>query len=102
VSGGAGDRTSFVRGVREARRRYKGPFSGAHVCALLSEEGYVVANDGDEEAFRLYRKDGCKTVPVNESWTGIYDDDPIFNCLRRDLDLTRGKLRTRLNQIRGN
>lgn len=91
---------SFVQRVRDARQRYRGPFTGADVCALLTEEGYEVANDGEEGAFRIYRRQGCKPVPVDVDWPQIYDDDPIFRCLRRDLGLSRPKLRTRLNQMR--
>lgn len=99
MSGGAGDR-SFVQRVRDARRRYRGPFTGADVCALLVEEGYEVANDGDSRAFRIYQRNGCKPVPVDAGWPQIYDDDAIFRCLRRDLGFSRAQLRTRLNQVR--
>lgn len=101
MSGGAGDR-SFVQRVREARRRYRGPFTGADICALLVEEGYEIANDGDGDngAFRLYWRVGSRPVPVDADWSTVYDNDPIFRCLRRDLGFSRAKLRTRLNQVR--
>jgi hypothetical protein len=48
----------------------------------------------------MYRRVGCKPVPVDVDWAEVYDDDPIFRCLRRDLGLSRSQLRTRLNQVR--
>lgn len=100
MASGANDRRGFVQRIREARGAYRGPFSGEHVRQVVDAAGYSPMNDGEERAFVMFMKSGRKPVPINPSWQSIYCDDPVFNCLRRDLGLSRGTLRTRLNQAR--
>lgn len=100
MSSGANDRRGFAQRVKRARRAYRGPFTGAHVRKVVEDEGYeAVPVDGDE-SFLVYRKDGCQPVPVNAGWEAIWDDDPTFRCLQRDLGLSRSKLAARLNRVR--
>jgi hypothetical protein len=100
VSSGANDRHGFVQRIKEARRAYRGPFTGAHVQKVVEGEGYEAVGVDENESFLIYRKDGCKLVPVNIDWEAIWDDDPTFRCIQRDLGFSRPKLRTRLNQAR--
>lgn len=99
MGSGANDRRGFVQRIREARHESRGPFTGAHVCRVVEEEGYR-AIEVDDESFLIYRKEGCKPVPVNRDWRLIWDRDPTFLCLQRDLGLSRSRLRTRLNEAR--
>lgn len=66
----------------------------------LEEDGYESAYDNDPDEFRVYVKAGCNNVPVNPNWTEIYDDDPIFRVIRRDLGVGRRELLARLNRAR--
>jgi hypothetical protein len=100
LASGANDRRGFAHRIRDARRAYRGPFCGADVKKVVEDEGYEAVQVDEEESFLVYRKDGCKPVAVNGSWEAIYDDDPTFRCLRRDLGFSRSKLRTRLNEAR--
>ena len=97
---GANDRRGLGRRIRDARRAYRGPFSGLDVKAVLEEEGYKAVDVDEADSFLIFQKDGCKPVPINVEWTGIYDDHAIFRCIRRDLGFTRSQLRIRLNQAR--
>lgn len=90
----------FVHRVRAARRAYRGPFNGADVQSVVEGQGYRSAYKRDENSFLVFVKDGALPIPVNPSWTGIWDDDPTFRCLRRDLGFSRSKLRTKLNEAR--
>lgn len=100
MSSGANDRRGIVQRIQEARSAYGGPFTGVHVQRVLVGAGYTPAYDEDADTFLVFVKEGCQPVPVNPGWDGIRDDDPTFRCLRRDLGLSRGKLRTLLNQAR--
>ena len=100
MSSSANDRRGLVQRVKGARRAYRGPFTGAHVRKVVEDEGYTVVPVDDGESFLMYRKDGCQPVPVNARWEAIWDDDPTFRCLRRDLGFSRSKLSTRLNRVR--
>jgi hypothetical protein len=101
VSRGADDRRGFVQRIWDARQAYKGPFTGEHVEKAVLAAGYALSYEPDGEGtFLIFRKDGCRPIPVNPAWDWIWDDDPIFRCLQRDLGLSRGKLRTRLNEAR--
>jgi hypothetical protein len=100
VASGANDRRAFVQRILEARQAYQGPFCGADVKKVVEEEGYETVQVDESDSFLMYRKDGRKPVPVNGSWDAIYDDDPTFRCLQRDLGFSRSKLRTRLNEAR--
>lgn len=100
MSSGVNDRRGIVPRVREARRAYRGPFTGEHVKEVVTEAGYAPAYEDDGDAFLVFVKDGCRPIPVNPDWDEIWDNDPTFRCLRRDLGLSRGKLRTRLNEAR--
>ena len=57
---GSDARSGFVQRVLQARHSYRGPFCGADVCKLVNDEGFALANDGEDEAFHLYVKPGCK------------------------------------------
>jgi hypothetical protein len=100
LSSGANDRRGFAQRIKEARRAYRGPFTGAHVQTVVEGEGYEAVTVDGSGSFLIYQKDGCKPVPVNADWEAIWDDDPTFRCLQRDLGFSRSKLRTRLNQVR--
>ncbi len=100
MGSGANDHPGFVQRIREARRQSRGPFTGTHVCLVLEEEGYEAIESDDHEAFLVYRKDGCRPVPVNRDWRLVWDRDPTFRCLEKDLGLSRSQLRTRLNEAR--
>lgn len=100
MASGANDRRGIVRRVREARRAYRGPFTGKHVQRVVAEAGYATAYTNEQDEFLIFVKKGCRPVPVNPNWDAIWDDDPTFRCLRRDLGFSRGELRTRLNQAR--
>lgn len=100
MSSGANDRGGIVRRIREARRAYKGPFTGEHVEKVVSDAGYTTAYENDGDTFLVFTKRGCRPIPVNPAWSAIWDDDPTFRCLQRDLGFSRGKLRTHLNQAR--
>jgi hypothetical protein len=67
---------------------------------VVSNAGYQAIYRGDGDAFGLFQKAGCRPVPVNPDWTAIWDDDPVFRCLQRDLGLSRRRLLTSLNQAR--
>lgn len=97
---GANDRRGIARRIREARQAYKGPFTGEHVEQVVSEAGYTQAYDDEDGAFRVFKKTGCRPISINPSWAEIWDDDPTFRCLQRDLGFSRSKLRTCLNQAR--
>lgn len=97
---GTSDRRGFVQRVRDARRVYKGPFSGEHVEKVVVESGYRLANEGDVDAFRVFQKDGCRPIPINPGWAEIWVGDPVFRYLQRDLDLSRQQLLILLNQAR--
>jgi hypothetical protein len=100
VPSGANDRRGIVRRIREARLAYKGPFTGKHVEKVVSDAGYTQAYGDDDDAFEVFKKPGCRPIPINPSWSDIWDDDPTFRCLQRDLGFSRGKLRICLNQAR--
>jgi hypothetical protein len=100
VASGANDRRGVAQRIRDARQAYRGPFTGEHVEQVVSGAGYGSAYDGDDDAFRVFRKDGCRPIPVNPDWTAIWDDDPIFRTIQRDLGFSRGTLRMLLNQAR--
>jgi hypothetical protein len=100
VASGANDHRGIVHRVREARRAYRGPFTGKDVQKVVSNAGYSPAYETDAAEFLIFVKAGRRPVPVNPNWEAIWDDDPIFRCLRRDLGFSRGKLRTYLNQAR--
>lgn len=99
MSSGPNDRRGFVQRVRDARLAYKGPFTGQHVEEVVLAAGYGRDEPG-EDALLIFHKNGRRPVPVNPAWDWIWDDDPIFRCLQRDLGLTRGGLRIRLNEAR--
>jgi hypothetical protein len=92
VLSGANDHRGIVRRVREARRAYRGPFTGEEVQRVVSAAGYTRPYEAGEDEFLIFEKDGCRPVPINPNWDEIWDDDPIFRCLRRDLGMSRGKL----------
>jgi hypothetical protein len=100
VESGSNDRHGFVQRILEARRQSRGPFTGAHVCQVVEDEGYTAVEVEDGNSFAIYRKEGCKPVPVNPDWRFIWDRDPTFLCLQRDLGFSRSRLRTRLNEAR--
>jgi hypothetical protein len=100
LASGANDRRGLVQRIKDARRAYRGPFTGADVQKVLEEEGYESAEVDDDESFLVFRKNGRRPVPLNTSWAAIYDDDPTFRCLRRDLGFSRSTLRIRLNRAR--
>jgi hypothetical protein len=99
-SGGSSDRRGMLQRLREARSAYKGPFTGRHVRELLEGGGYASLNFGEPESLVIYQKDGCQPVPFDVDCPAIYFGDATFECLRRDLGMTRATLRTRLNQVR--
>lgn|GEM_PF-4028604 len=98
MASGANGR-GLVQRVKDARRAYRGPFSGLDIEQVVRDAGYLPAFE-EEEAFLIFRKAGCKPIPVNPEWREIWDDDPIFRCLQRDLKISRAKLCIRLNQAR--
>lgn len=101
MASGANDRRGLVHRLREARQAYRGPFCGADVRRVVEGAGYEATDvDDGTTSFLIYRKDGCAPVPVNTSWDVIYDDDPTFRCLRRDLKMSRSELRMLLNKAR--
>lgn len=97
---GADDRRGFVRRIRDARNAYKGPFTGAHVRKVVEDAGYNPANDEEKDAFLIFVKPGCGPIPVNPNWDGVWEDDPIFKCLRRDLRMSGRLLLMNLNRAR--
>jgi hypothetical protein len=101
-SAGSSDRRGrgMLRLLRRARADYDGPFTGQHVRELLEADGYEAMNFGEPEALAIFRKPDCHPVPIDVDCPAIYTGDPTFECLRRDLGLSRSALRTRLNQIR--
>lgn len=101
MASGANDRRGLVQRIRDARRAYRGPFTGQHFVDVVSDADYAPAyDDGDGDAFLVFKKPGCRPIPINPDWDAIWDDDPIFRCLQRDLGLSRGELRIRLNRAR--
>lgn len=100
MTSGANDRRSIVHRVREARRAYRGPFTCEHIRKVLADAGYEPAHAHEADEFLVFVKHGCRPIPVNPTWKEIWDDDPIFRCLRRDLGFSPGRLRTHLNQAR--
>lgn len=100
MASGANDRRGLVQRLREARMAYRGPFCGADVRKVVEDAGYESTEADEDDSFLMYRKDGCKPVPVNARWDTIYDDDPTFRCLRRDLGMSRAELRMLLNKAR--
>lgn len=100
MASGANDRRGLVQSIREARRAYRGPFNGADIRIAVEGEGYEALNVDEDESFLVYRKDGCKPIPVNADWEAVWDNDPTFRCLQRDLGLSRSRLLRRLNEAR--
>lgn len=100
MSSTGADRRGLAQRIEEARHAYRGPFTGTHIQALLENLGYVRADEEDREAFLVFKKDGCRLVPINPAWETVRDNDPIFRCLQRDLGMNRWQLRLRLNQMR--
>lgn len=94
------DHRGFVFRVLEAKMAYKGPFTGRHVEAVLLEAGYSSAFEHDDDSLLIFAKEGCMPVPLNSDWDEMYDNHPTFRCLCRDLGMSRGQLRTRLNEVR--
>lgn len=100
MASGAKDRRGLVQRLREARDSYRGPFSGEHVQAVVEDQGYEALEVNSDESFLVYRRDGRRPIPVNVDWQGIWDNDPTFRCIQRDLGMSRSTLRTRLNEAR--
>jgi hypothetical protein len=100
-SNGADDRRGLVRGIRDARNAYKGPFTGAHVRKVIEDEGYEAVADEDKDEFLIFVKPGCAPIPVNPNWDQVWENDPVFKCLRRDLRMSHRLLLTNLNRARG-
>lgn len=96
----ADGRPGLVRRIRDARSAYKGPFAGAHVRKVVENAGYELAYPEDPEAFLVFKKAGRQAIAVNPSWDEIWDGDPIFRCLQRDLGISHWELRMNLNQAR--
>lgn len=61
--------------------------------------GYT-AKGGEHGEFLEYSRDGCRGIPVNPDWDSIWADDPIFNCIRRDLGTSKRKLLEALNRAK--
>ena len=60
---------------------------------VLREQGYTAEERSDRDEMLIFtRPDRSRVVPVDPEWQGIRADDPIFNCLRRDLDVSAGRL----------
>ncbi len=99
MAGGANDRRGIAQRIRDARQAYRGPFTGEHVERVVSEAGYRPVDEANEDTFRIFRKNGF-LIPVNPDWRTIWDNDPTFRCLQRDLGISRRTLLTLLNQAR--
>lgn len=67
---------------------------------MLEDDGYLPAFEEEPEAFLVFGKKGHKSIPVNPEWEAIWDGDPIFRCLCRDLGRSRRNLLISLNQVR--
>ncbi len=100
MASGANDRRGLVQRIRDARHAYKGPFTGKDVVQVVSGADYAPVYEDGSDAFLVFKKPGCRPIPINPDWDAIWDDDPIFRCLQRDLGLSRAELRIRLNQAR--
>jgi hypothetical protein len=98
---GVDDRRGFVRRIQDARKAYKGPFTGAHVCEVVEDAGYKATNEANDDEFLIFVKEGQRAIPVNPSWESIWADDPIFKCISRDLGHSQRKLLMGLNRARG-
>jgi hypothetical protein len=71
----------------------RGPFDGAMVVALLEAQGWTPEQPTRSDEFQIWRLMGGETrVPVNPDWREFWEDDPIFRCLCRDLDLSADEL----------
>jgi hypothetical protein len=46
----------------------------------------------------LEHADG-RTTYINPSWDSIWANDPVFNCLARDMQLSRRALLRLLNEV---
>jgi len=97
---GADDRRGFARRIQDARNAYKGPFTGAHVRKVVEDAGYAPANDEGKDEFLIFVRPGCCPIPVNPNWDGVWEGDPIFKCLRRDLRMSNRRLLMNLNRAR--
>jgi hypothetical protein len=100
VASGANDRRGFVRRVLDARNKYRGPFCGKDIQRAVEAEGFEAVEIEDGGSFLIFTKDGCNPVPVNPDWEQIYDDDPTFRCIQRDLGISQARLRSLLNKAR--
>jgi hypothetical protein len=64
----------------------------------LERGGFAVAAHGSNEEFEIFEHPDGRVVPINPSWSEIAVNDPVFNCLKRDLQISARTLLRRLNE----
>jgi hypothetical protein len=70
-----------------------GPFRGTDIVLVLEAEGWEREATDDSTEWRIYRRSGSSArVPVNPEWVAIWENDPAFACLGRDMGLTPTEL----------
>jgi len=61
--------------------------------AVLEALGWTPEQPTRSDEFQIWRRlDGDARVPVNPEWGTFWEDDPIFRCLCRDLEVTADEL----------
>jgi hypothetical protein len=96
VTGGNGHKAPFnLRALlgREPKLP-RGPFSGADAERLLVADGWTPEAPRSSDQLSVFRhpdRPGA-LVTINPAWEEFWEDDPIFNCLARDLGLDADEL----------
>ena len=76
----------------EAKPAPRGPFSGALIIAALEAEGWVPEETASDE-WMVWRRIGTDTrVLMNPHWERVWEGDPIFRTLCRDMGLSPEEL----------
>jgi hypothetical protein len=67
-----------------------GPFTVEDIQRALRHSGYTALPRQARDEVLLYtRPDRPQPIPVNPDWPQIFDGDPIFDVLHRDLGVSR-------------
>jgi hypothetical protein len=75
-----------------------GPYTGQDAERALKAKGYVCPVEARDDTFAVYvHPDTGDTVPVNPEWEFCYGDAQ-FNCLCRDMRVSRRTLRGLLSR----
>jgi hypothetical protein len=91
------------RGARRGNRARRGslpdgPYTGRDAARALAARGYACSVKGDDETAAVYEHpETGDVVPVNLDWEFCYGDAQ-FNCLCRDMKVSKRTLRQLLSR----